>query len=377
MATTEMVSSYPSWIQTSWQGLFNRVQANTLIPFTQAAPVWDGPASSSTYITAINQAISELLAINVGELWDDLITKYSVMSHIGTLHEERYVIYVGHEANTELFIDELKALPRSDYIHTMGGRGDELYQSLLANEQALLDGIDLQLEKVNEGVKAGLVNVYQKAFEQHLNKGTLWSSVCYNWILERYDQLLGANREYTNKMVLDLLDKRLDRTAKLIEISGQTHGQGKQLSLTKDKMVLEGLTGLSERSGKVLELSSASYEKSSAVKHELANTVLQMTLQVEELQGKMKSAVTEMQYQFDMDIAKAAYAALITSKKWPLDLDKYTMEALAALQGASPQSRSSSETGWNAMSSTERGLTLASVGVSMASGISSILKDFF
>lgn len=384
MATSEMVTSYPTWVKVRWGSTETFAAADVLFDNivdlrketnASTAPTWTGPSSSTTYVTALNNALSELLAIDATVLWDQMLAKYPVMAHIGTINQTVYSDYVSAETEQNKFVTALAGVNKDSFMHPISKEGTALYDKLMADEAALLDDIDDQLQIINDGVKEGLVNVYGKAFEQHLNKGTLWSSFCYNWILERYDQVIGANREYTNKVVIELRDKHLDRVARLIEVSGQTHGQGSQLGLTHDKMVGDFKDNKATRRGRVLELSAQSYEKGNALKHDVAGKVLSSKLQVEELQSKLKSTVTQWQYQVDNEIAKSVYAALITTKKWKLDLSKYSIEAMASLQGASPLSKSSSETGWAAMSSTEKALSLASVGVSAASGITSVLKD--
>ena len=383
MATTEMISSYPTWVKVRWgatetftaaDALFDDVLAMRSEGTTGTAPTWSGPASSSSYVTAVNAAISELLGINVTTLWDSMINKYNLISFVGGKHQERFTEYETYEDAAGNFIVNRELANTNVLVHPISDKGTELYNKLLLKETDLLDDIASQLGIVNGAVKDGLVDVYDKAFQQHLNKGTLWSSFCYNWILDQYEKVIGANREYTNKVVLELRDKSLDRIARLIEVSGQTHGQGKQLGLTHDKLFGELRQGQADRAGKILELASASFEKATLAEHEVASKIVQTTLQVEELQSKMKATVSEMTFQMDMEIAKASYSSLITTKKWSLDLSKYSMEAMAALQGASPLSKSSSESGWSAMSSTEKALSIASVGTSMASGISSILK---
>lgn len=383
MATTEMITSYPTWVKARWgatetyaaaDALFDNVVTLRSAVTTATAPIWSGPATSAGYISAVNTAIGELLAINVTTLWDSMITKYNLVSFVGGKHQDRYTDYETYEDEAGTFIATRELADTSVLLHPISGKGDELYDKLLLKEANLLDDIADQLDVVNTAIKDGLVDVYDRAFQQHLNKGTLWSSFCYNWILDQYEKVIGANREYTNKVVLELRDKSLDRIARLIEVSGQTHGQGKQLGLTHDKLFGELYQSQADRAGKILELASASFEKGNLTEHDVAGKIIQTTLQVEELQSKMSATVQELTFQMDMEIAKASYASLITTKKWGLDLSKYSMEAMAALQGASPLSKSSSESGWSAMSSTEKALSIASVGVSMASGISSLIK---
>lgn len=385
MATTEMVTAYPDWIKYRWaagdtysssDALFDAITTMRKGYDVSTAPVWGGPTAATNYFNSMTGAVEDLLGINAITLWESIRSTYNVTAALGVAQGEFLLVYKTDKLALDNQLVEQNAVQRSDFLSPISQKGNELYSLFLAADKQITEDMDDLLVKLNESNKASLEDVYDRVLEQHLFHGTIFTSVCYNWILDQYEKMLNKGQEFTLKWGVDALSGRADRLARLIEVSGQAFSNGKQLGISQDKMTLDGQLNRAELALKAAAGSADNYTQGMITSHEVAGKILQSQLQVEEIQAKMASTLHQIHFQMDLELAKIIYANAITSKKWGLDLTKYNMEALASLQGASPLSKSSSESGWDAMSGVEKVLSVASVGASMAAGVGSLLKAF-
>lgn len=313
MATSEMVTSYPDWIQTRWETLYDNVASTVGDTGTGTSPTFDAPDYLSyhgaTTITT-NAQMAALVALSAETLMDNYWDKPF--------------------GNGVAFVEGL------------GAKEDEVYQ--MWKDLDSVAGSQTQIDNASEALLTQAVNLaenelFPAAQQQFLSTNCVFSSVYARFILDRYDKVNDVVDKFSADARLQQLDKGATRTVEMAKLAAQRK-QG-----------------------------------ADSLRAELMLKKTSMITALEELRTKLVTTINQsvLQDEFNLDKANLAYDTSV--KRWKLDNYKYQIEALAGIHGATPLSKSSSEEGWAAMSGFEKTMSVGSAAVGLAGGIASLGSD--
>lgn len=313
MATSEMVTSYPSWIQSRWETLFDEIKAETEETDVSTPPSYTvpdhGTYHGSTTITT-NAKLAVLEAINADTLMDTYWTK-----------------------------------PFGDgvaFAYGIGANEDDVYQ--LWYDIDSVAGSQSQIDDSAAALSAQAINlldneVFPAAQMQFLPSNCVFSSVFGRFVLDRYDKIVDATDKFSADARMQQLDKGATRATEMAKIASQR------------KQAADSLRG------------------------ELMLKKTNVITALEELKTKLVTTINQSVLQDEFNLSKADLAHDTTVLRWKLDNYKYQLEAMAGIHGATPLSKSTSETGWKAMSGFEKTMGVASAAVGLAGGVAGLGND--
>lgn len=321
MATSELVTDYADFITNRWangdtispvtDALFDKV--TTLVNACTTTPVLDLPAPLDYYGTVDTTVHAQLATF----------------------------LAVDPDSYYDLYWDQPGSAGRG-LSEGVAQFEEELYDKWVDFEGAGGDTVAIA-EAADAMVDLGLEELHNKLFPaaqlRFLPSNMVFTSGFQRFVLDQYENLDNAVNKFSADARLSQLDKGATRTIELIKVAAER-------AAAKD-----------------------------ALNADLMMKKTTLVAQLEELQTKLTASVNQGHLHDVINLAKYDYMYDTAILRWPLDNEKYRMEAMAALHGASPSTRSSSVEGFSAMTDFEKGVNIAGAAVSLAAGIGSFAKN--
>lgn len=313
MATSEMITSYPTWIQTRWEAMFDAMKNITNYTEQKTPPTYTTPDVTTYHGTVAKKSydqLSALLAVNTDNLidtyWDNPVkTGVALSKGVGANELAAYSIWESYDVQ--------------------GGAATQIDDAVTAFNNSALNTIE--------------DDIYPAVQLQFLAGNCVFSSVVARFILDQYDKVNDASSKLNTEARLQQLDKGATRSVEMTKIAAQR---------AQSADMLQG-----------------------DLMHKKVNLITMM----EELKSKLILTANQNILQDVVNTEKFDLANKVTVKRWEMDNVRYQAEALSSIHGATPTRKSSSEEGWDAMGGFERALSLTGTAVSLGSAVGAMGKD--